>query len=127
MSRGTVVSGDATLEAGRDGTHHQLKLKYAPTAIIATSDLVALGATIALSEVGLSVPQDMSVVTFDDTFVASLPQVGLTSVVTPRFELGAHGAQALLRKISDPHGPIERILLKPGFHPRSSTGVPREL
>jgi len=122
---GYIVHSPSSIEGGRAAAQRLLKLPQQPTAIIATGDLVALGATVALAEAGLDVPRYMSVVGYDDTFIAKLPQVDLTCVSPPRLELGTQGAQALLRKIADPKRPIERILLEPGFSLRSTTAAPR--
>jgi LacI family transcriptional regulator len=126
IAPGSIIECPTAIEASREATQRLLKLKRLPTAIIATGDLPALGATIALSEAGLSVPEDMSVIGFDDTFVAALPQVDLTCVASPRFDIGVKGAETLLRKIAAPGGPIERVLLKPGFRIRSTTASPRK-
>ncbi|TCH98299.1 LacI family transcriptional regulator [Roseococcus sp. SYP-B2431] len=121
LDPGLVVGAEISIEGGRDATRRLLDLPEAPTALIATSDLMALGATIALADRGLSVPADMSVVGFEDTFVAALPQIRLTTVSVPRRELGLRAAELLLERIIDPAQPVRNVVLQPGFQIRGTT------
>ncbi|MDB5412960.1 MAG: hypothetical protein JWR10_1295 [Rubritepida sp.] len=118
---GPILAAEISIEGGREATQQLLDLPEPPTALIATSDLMALGATMALAERGLSVPADMSVVGFEDTFVAALPQIQLTTVSVPRRELGVNAAELLLERIADPTQPIRNVVLQPGFRVRGTT------
>jgi LacI family transcriptional regulator len=122
---GPVLGAEISIEGGRDATRQLLDLPEPPTAIIATSDLMALGTTIALTERSMTVPADMSVVGFEDTFVAALPQIQLTTVSVPRRELGIHAAELLLERIADPAQPIRNLVLQPGFRVRGTTAPAR--
>jgi DNA-binding LacI/PurR family transcriptional regulator len=75
-----------------------LSLAERPTAIFAASDLQALGVLEAAARLGLRVPDDLSVVGFDDVEIASY--VGLTTVRQPLTESGRHGARLLLRALA---------------------------
>ena len=68
-----------------------------PTAIFAASDTQALGVIAAAREVGLHVPDDLSVIGFDD--VEAADYVGLTTVRQQLFESGRRGAETLLAEI----------------------------
>lgn len=59
-----------------------------PSAIYTSSDMVALGVMKASAELGIRIPQDISLVGYDDIMFASLPTVMLTTVAQPRYELG---------------------------------------
>ena len=118
---GPVIGAEISVEGGRDATRQLLDLPAPPSAVIATSDLMALGATMALAERGLSAPADMSVVGFENTFVAALPQIRLTTVSVPRRELGIQAAELLLERIGDPAQPIRDLVLQPGFEVRGTT------
>lgn len=126
VTPGSVIGADITIEGGSEATRLLLDLPEPPTAIIATSDIMALGATIALGERERSVPGDVSVVGFEDTFVAALPQVRLTTVSVPRRELGIQAAQLLLERIADPAQPVRNLVLQPGFVVRGTTAPPRD-
>lgn len=81
-------------DAGRALVADLLSLRTRPTAIFAASDILALGALEAARQAGLRVPEDLSVVGFDDIELSAY--VGLTSVRQPLFESGRLGASLLL-------------------------------
>jgi LacI family transcriptional regulator len=80
--------GDFLPDRGAAETHALFELDSPPTAIFAGSDLQALGVYRALRERGLSVPEDVSVVGFDDLPIASLATPPLTTVRQPLAEMG---------------------------------------
>lgn len=121
---GPVIGAEISIEGGQDATRQLLDLPVPPTAIIATSDIMALGATVALAERSMTVPADMSVVGFEDTFVAALPQIRLTTVSVPRRALGISAAELLLERIADPRLPIRDLVLQPSFQVRGTTAPP---
>lgn len=80
------VSADSTIEAGYGATDEALG--HEPTALIAFNDLAALGAIARLRELGLRVPEDVSVTGFDDIALAGFANPALTTVVSPKAALG---------------------------------------
>lgn len=96
-----------------------------PTAIFAFNDLVAAGALSALSSAGLHVPHDVSVVGYDNTFIAALTHMSLTAVNQPRAEMGQLAVSTLLERIEDGRTEPARIDLAPSLEVRGSTGPPR--
>jgi DNA-binding LacI/PurR family transcriptional regulator len=93
-----------------------------PTAIVATSDLQALGVLEAARELGLSVPGDLSVVGFDDIEIADF--AGLTTIRQPLALTGTRGVERLLDLIEGrPIGPLREVL-PVELVVRSTTGVP---
>ncbi|GAA0503896.1 LacI family transcriptional regulator [Saccharopolyspora subtropica] len=95
-----------------------------PTAIVAANDYNAVGAISALNEAGVRVPQDISVIGYDNTSLAALAHVGLTTIDQPRREMGRLAAEALLRRARDPRAEPVRHLLQPSLVVRSTTGTP---
>jgi LacI family transcriptional regulator len=93
-----------------------------PTAIFAPSDLQALGVLEAAEDLGLRVPQDLSVVGFDDIEVARY--AGLTTVAQPLEESGLLGAQLLLQALEGEPGSTQRLELR--LVVRSTTGSPSQ-
>ncbi|HZP83763.1 MAG TPA: GntR family transcriptional regulator [Chthonomonadaceae bacterium] len=120
----------ADLEAGRgfreergyQGAVELLARPDRPTALVAASDLAAIGAIKAAQDSGLSVPGDLSVVGFGDFSVAAYWPVGLTTIYQPRRELGVAAAHAL---VTLRHGETVRNRLLP-MHliERGTTGPP---
>jgi DNA-binding LacI/PurR family transcriptional regulator len=99
-------------------THHR------PSAIFAASDTQALGVLSAAREAGLHVPEDLSVVGYDDIEVAAY--VGLTTVRQQLFESGRLGAELLLAEIRARSATPPSIVLAPQVVVRGTTAPPKE-
>jgi len=94
------------------------------TAIFCFNDIAAIGAIRALKDVGLSVPNDVSVVGFDDILSAAYFTPSLTTVRQPLTEMGRRGAQVLLDRIADRDKEYPaQIVMAPEFVVRESTGL----
>lgn len=93
------------------------------TAIFCFNDIAAIGAIRALRDAGLSVPNDVSVVGFDDILSAAYSTPSLTTVRQPLFEMGKRGAEVLLGRIAnrEKEYPAE-IVVAPELVVRESTG-----
>jgi LacI family transcriptional regulator len=97
------------------------------TAIFCFNDIAAIGAIRALSEVGLRVPQDVSVVGFDDIQSAAFCTPSLTTVRQPLNEMGKTGARILLERIANPTAEYpQEVVMEPEFIVRESTGPVRK-
>jgi len=93
------------------------------TAVFCFNDIAAIGAIRALKDAGLSVPQDVSVVGFDDILSAAYATPSLTTVRQPLFEMGQRGAQVLLQRIADREKEFpSEIVMAPELVVRESTG-----
>lgn len=93
-----------------------------PTAVFCANDLIAFGAMTALRDSGVRIPQDVSLIGFDDISVASQMSVPLTTVRQPMAELGWAAADLLLGE----HTGIQHQSFFPDLVVRNSTGVPRK-
>ena len=107
--------------AGRIAAHRLLDLPEPPTAVIAISDLLALGVMEAAAERGLDVPSELSVVGFDDIPAAAAASPPLTTVYQPHTEKGAAAVRLLLDESDD----RESVLLPAELVIRSTTAPPR--
>ncbi len=121
LDKSLVVEGDFRYEGGYDATKHLLSLTNPPTAVFACNDLMAVGAISAVVSLGLSVPEDVSIVGFDDIHLAVFANPSLTTVVQPKHEMGVMAAQILLQRIKEPDMPPNRHLLKTYLLARDST------
>jgi LacI family transcriptional regulator len=83
-------------EAGQAAMARLLELPEPPTALFAASDVVAIGAMSAIHRAGLSIPDDIAVVGFDDIFLAAHAYPPLTTVRVPAYGLGWTAAEVLI-------------------------------
>jgi alanine racemase len=95
-----VIAGRASIEGGADAFQRAWAAGIRPTAILAMSDAMAVGATRAARERGLRIPDDLSVVGFDDIDLAAHVDPPLTTVHQPIREKGAVAARLLLARIA---------------------------
>ena len=93
-----------------------------PTAIFAANDLTCVGALSAAAALGVRVPEELSLVGFDNSVFARLRALWLTSVDATAFELGQRAARRLLARIERPDAPGETVLLPPRLEVRGSSG-----
>ncbi len=107
-----VVTGDFKSEGGREGFKKLMRGAVVPTAIFACNDMMAIGALNAARELGVTVPERVSLVGFDDIALASLVIPNLTTVAQPKYELGETGAELLLKRIDDRERPETGIVLE---------------
>jgi LacI family transcriptional regulator len=93
-----------------------------PSAIFCANDMLALGALRSLLAARIRVPEDVSVVGYDDIAFASLAHVPLTSIRQPMYELGRAAAELLLAEIDEGERHEHRnVLFKPELVVREST------
>jgi DNA-binding LacI/PurR family transcriptional regulator len=116
-----VAPGEYTEEGGYRGTRRLLGEKERPTAVFAANDLAALGALTAFEEAGLSVPEDVSIVGYDNTYLAALGSISLTSIDQPRHEMGILAARLLLERIESGRAEPRLEVLKPRLVSRSTS------
>lgn len=90
------------------------------TALLTQNDAIGIGALHALQEAAISVPNEMSVVSFDGTEWCELTRPTLASVSIPLEEIGARGMELLLRQIREGRQPVETVVLPTRFEARGS-------
>jgi LacI family transcriptional regulator len=106
-----VALGDFYVESGERAAAAMLALREPPTAIVAASDLMAVGALRAAAAAGLRVPEDLSIVGFDDIMLAGHLQPGLTTLRQNKAGLGAAAARAVLDRIAGRADPPPAVTL----------------
>lgn len=120
-----VRFGDFRRTSGQERTTELLRLPVPPTALVVANNQMTLGALLAIRELGLRVPDDVSVIGFDDMEWAPLANPPLTAVAQPTYQMGVEAAQILLNKVGgDPDGTPAQVLLEPNLVVRESTAPP---
>lgn len=115
-----VVAGDGGIGGGVTAVSHLLQLSVPPTAVVCYNDRTAIGVINGLHQHGLSVPEDISVVGFDDLEIAAYFLPSLTTVRQPHTHLGRQAAEKLFALM---HGAaVQAELLEPELIRRESTG-----
>jgi DNA-binding LacI/PurR family transcriptional regulator len=115
---------DETLEAGRAAATAILQRADRPTALFGYSDLIAIGAMRGAYELGMKVPEDVSVIGFDDIEAASFVKPALTSVRVPKFEFGTLAVKALVSMKRSTRVLNETAVPPIGLVLRESTAAP---
>ncbi|HEY2458654.1 MAG TPA: LacI family DNA-binding transcriptional regulator [Candidatus Acidoferrum sp.] len=116
---------DSTPELGYPYGKALLERKVPFTALFAYNDISAIGAMRAFQEAGLKVPQDISVIGFDDISLASFSIPPLTTVRQPLLKMGRIAAQTLLDRIEERASYLPEIAIEPELVVRTSTAAPK--
>ncbi|MFF5840241.1 LacI family DNA-binding transcriptional regulator [Streptomyces massasporeus] len=116
-----VEPSDMTEEGGYRTTVRLLSRPDRPTAVFAVNDIAAIGVLSAAEELGLRVPRDLSVVGYDNTSIARLRHVWLTSVDNSSHEVGRRAAQCLLKRFEGAGGAGRVQLATPTLEIRGSS------
>lgn len=106
-----VKTGSFQVESGYRMTCELIEVGTLPTAVFAASDPLAIGAVKALAEHGLKVPDDISVIGFDDISIAAFTAPPLTTVHAPAYHMGNYGASILHHLIRKQLGTAMKIQL----------------
>jgi DNA-binding LacI/PurR family transcriptional regulator len=119
-----VVRASYTEEGGASGVRTILARGTRPTALFVANDLAAVGALHALEASGLRVPEDVSLVGYDNTSLAGLGHIDLTTIDQPRRRMGGMAVSLLLERMRDGRGEARHIVLSPHLVVRRTTAPP---
>jgi DNA-binding LacI/PurR family transcriptional regulator len=120
-----VITGDFTEESGAHGAEKLLRGSVLPTAIFIANELSAVGTIDAIERGGLVVPDDVAIVGFDNTSLAALNHIGLTTIDQPRREMGASAANMLIDVMND-RSELTDVLMAPSLVVRRTTARARQ-
>ena len=125
-ARGVELAGGLTEADGAAGAAAYLALpEPRPTAVAAFNDRCALGFIDTVRRAGLRVPEDVSVVGFDDIASAAYPHIGLTTVRQDADRLGALAMERICARLDDGEPEARELVVPPSLVVRTSTAPPR--
>jgi DNA-binding LacI/PurR family transcriptional regulator len=117
-----ILRGDYHPDSGRVCASVLLNRSDPPTAMFFSNDLMAMGAMRAVAQNGCRVPEDVSIVGFDNIEFASYTTPPLTTIAQPTIEVGYRAAHLLIDRIADPSRPWQKIVLPTRLIFRESSG-----
>jgi DNA-binding LacI/PurR family transcriptional regulator len=120
-----IIEGDHTLEGGIASMERLLAAKKMPTAVMCSNDMTAIGVLHKLYRAGLRVPDDLSVIGFDDIHITEVTIPPLTTVQMSRFELARAAVTALRAHVEQPESSKREYNIQTKLIVRESTGFPR--
>lgn len=122
LPKEAIFQGDLSMEVGRQCAEKFTSLREAdrPTAMIISNDLAAHGFIAGCILQGLRIPDDISVVSFDNNRFAAASEVPITTINCFGDEMGRKAAEVMLRRLKNPNKKIEKIIMKPILIKRNS-------
>jgi DNA-binding LacI/PurR family transcriptional regulator len=119
-----VAQGDSSPEGSAPGVYRLLARPERPTALFCYNDMSSLAALRVAGELGLTVPDKLSIIGFDDLFFAAYLQPPLTTIHQPRREMGREATELLLALLKGEPVASQRIAVKGELIVRGSTARP---
>ncbi|KGT87103.1 transcriptional regulator [Erwinia typographi] len=119
---GYRVDGDLEFQGGYNAMNQLLSVNPVPEAVFTSNDAMAVGVYHALFQAGLSVPQDIAVIGYDDIELARYMTPPLTTIHQPKDELGELAIDTLLHRLAQPGGSQQLLVLTPELVERGSVG-----
>ncbi len=120
-----TVKGDFTESGGAKAMQNILDGEDVPTAVVAPNDFAALGAMEVIDGAGLRIPDDISLIGYDDLDLSGLPRIGLTTIGQPSTEFGRQAVHLLLERLDSGRTRARHLVVPPFLVVRSTTGPPR--
>jgi LacI family transcriptional regulator len=118
-----VVLGDWTFESGYNLGRELLLRRTPPTAIFALSEQMAIGALEAAQSLGVRIPDDLAIVTTEDSPWVERVRPRLSSVHVPMYEVGTRAVEVLLSLLNNPDSGPQQIILPTTFTVRESSAA----
>jgi DNA-binding LacI/PurR family transcriptional regulator len=118
-----ICQGLPKVDTGYLAAQKLLELSKPPTAIFAGNNLLTLGCLRAINEVGLKIPQEVSLVAFDDFEWSSLLKPALTVAAQPTYEIGRCACSLILERIANPNRPVQEIIFDTEIRIRQSCAL----
>ncbi|MCA0971494.1 LacI family DNA-binding transcriptional regulator [Halobacillus litoralis] len=106
---------------GQQAVNELFSLEEPPTGLVVTDDLMSIGVVSMLEKCGKLVPEDISLVSFNNVYLSEITRPPLTTVDIHIYELGQQAAKCLIEKVKDKSEPAKRVIVPYTIQHRSST------
>jgi LacI family transcriptional regulator len=116
-----IIRSNFQFEGGYKAAQQLLSQENRPTAIFACNDLMAIGAMRAAIDLGYRIPEDLSIIGYDDVQMTKYTNPQLTTISQPMFEMGNRAAEMLIERIHELEIPTRKKILEPNLVVRGST------
>jgi DNA-binding LacI/PurR family transcriptional regulator len=117
-----IIDGGLSEADGARAAEAILAAEHRPTGIVAFNDRCAIGIVDAVNREGIDVPAAMSVIGFDDSPVASLPQIDLTTVAQDTGALTSNAVRSVIERLDDDRRTRREVIIAPQLIVRGTTG-----
>lgn len=120
-----IIHQEFLREGGQEAVREIMQLEHPPTGLVVADDFMALGVLNTLDELGIRVPEDISIVSFNNVLLAEMAKPPLTSVDINIFELGFQASKNLIAMVENNNEPTKRLIISHRLIKRLSCSPPR--
>ncbi|SMY35298.1 substrate-binding domain-containing protein [Photobacterium andalusiense] len=118
-----IVESDFECEGGYTAFMEMYQQGRLPSAIFVANDMMAMGVINAANECGIDIPNDLSLIGYDDIHIAKFMSPALTTIHQPKYRLGQAAVETLLKRLDNPTCDAQTIQLEPTLVIRSSVKI----
>lgn len=108
-----IIEGDFECEGGYNALHKMVEKGPLPSAIFVCNDMMALGVINAAAELGIKIPDQLSIIGYDDIHIARFMTPALTTIHQPKYRLGKAAVEALLQRLENSVEESQVVQLEP--------------
>lgn len=115
-----IVESDFECEGGYQAFKKMVERGPLPSSIFVSNDMMAMGVINAANELGIQIPEQLSIIGYDDIHIAKFMSPSLTTIHQPKYRLGQAAVETLLRKLDEKSDEAQVVQLEPTLVERKS-------
>ncbi|HCG7924966.1 substrate-binding domain-containing protein [Vibrio parahaemolyticus] len=116
----SIIESDFECEGGYQAFKKMAERGTLPSSIFVSNDMMAMGVINAANELGIKVPDDLSIIGYDDIHIAKFMSPSLTTIHQPKYRLGQAAVETLVRRLDDKSNEAQVVQLEPTLVVRNS-------
>ncbi|WP_054026915.1 LacI family DNA-binding transcriptional regulator [Bacillus sp. FJAT-28004] len=124
LDEANIISCESSIRDGKRAAEALIRGENRPSAIFCCNDLLAIGALQAAKEAGVRVPEQLSIIGFDDTILSTVTNPALTTIAQPMDQMVKLAFDLLIRSVENANEIKQRIVMQPELIVRESTSSP---